>query len=62
MAKVVSRNVCVCFEEKKAFMMILDDKSTSTTFTDDTNAVNVEYLINKELRIINTWLKLHTLS
>ena len=43
-------------------MMILDDTCTSTTFTDDTNAVNVEYLINKELRIINTWLKIHTLS
>ena len=42
--------------------MILDDTSTIKAFTDDTNTVNVEYLINKELHVINMWLKLHTLS
>ena len=40
--------------------MILDDTSTIKAFTDDTNTVDVEYLINKELRIINIWLKQHT--
>ena len=30
----------------------VDDISTITAFTDDTNTVNVEYLINKELHII----------
>ena len=34
--------------------------STIKAFTDDINTVNVEYLINKELHIINIWLKLHT--
>ena len=29
-------------------LMIVDDTSTITTYTDDTNKVNVEYLINKE--------------
>ena len=32
---------------------ILDDTSTIKAFTDDTNTVNVEYLINEELHIIN---------
>ena len=41
-------------------LILLDDTSTITAFTDDTNRVNVEYLINKGLHIINIWLKLHT--
>ena len=43
-------------------LILLDDTSTITAFTDDTNTVNVEYLINKGLpvHIINIWLKLHT--
>ena len=32
-------------------LVILDDTSTIKAFTDDTNTVNVEYLINKELNI-----------
>ena len=40
-------------------LMILDDTSTIKAFTDNTNTVNVKYLINKELNIINIWLKLH---
>ena len=43
-------------------LMILDDTSTIKAFTDDTNKLNVEYLINEEQHIINIWLKLHTLS
>ena len=42
-------------------LMILDDTSTIKAFTDDTNTVNVEYVINKELHITNMWLKLHAL-
>ena len=38
-------------------LMILDDTSTIKAFTDDTNTMNVEYLINKELHIINIRLK-----
>ena len=43
-------------------LMILDDTSTIKAFTDDTNTVNVEDLINKELlvRRINIWLKQYT--
>ena len=41
-------------------LMILDDTSTIKAFTDDTNTVNVGYLINKELHIISIWLKLNT--
>ena len=41
-------------------LMILDDTSTIKAFTYVTNTENVEYLINKELHIINIWLKLHT--
>ena len=43
-------------------LMILYDTSTIKAFTDNTNTINVEYLINKELHIINIWLKVHTLS
>ena len=39
---------------------ILNDASSVKAYTDDTNTVNVEYLINKELHIINILLKLHT--
>ena len=41
-------------------LMTLDGTSTIKAFTDDTNTVNVEYLINKELHIINICIKLHT--
>ena len=41
-------------------LMILDDTSTIKAFADDTNTVNVEYFINKELHLINIWLKLYT--
>ena len=44
----------------KASITYVDDASTIKAFTDDTNTVNVEYLINKELHIIHKWLKLHT--
>ena len=36
-------------------LMILDDTSIMKAFTADTNTVNVEYLINKELHIINMY-------
>ena len=41
-------------------LMILDDTSTIKAFTDGTNTMNVEYLITKELHIINIWLNLPT--
>ena len=43
-------------------LMTLGDTSTIKAFTDDTNTVNVEYLISKELYVIKIWLSLHTLS
>ena len=42
-------------------LIILDHTSTIKAVTDDTNTVNVECSINKELHIINIWLKLHAL-
>ena len=44
-------------------LVILGDTSTIKQFKDDTNTVNTEYFINKELYLIKKiWLKLHTLS
>ena len=39
------------------FRKTLDDTSTIKAFTDDTNTVNVEYFINKELHIIKHMAK-----
>ena len=43
-------------------LMVFDDSSIIKASTDDINTVNVENVINKELHIINIWLRLHTLS
>ena len=40
-------------------LMTLNDTNTINVFNDDTNTESIEYLINKELNITNTWLKLH---
>ena len=39
-------------------LMILDDRNTIKTFTDDINTMNVEYMINKTLHIINIIIKI----
>jgi len=42
--------------------MKFDDTRTIRSFIDYINTMNNGYFINKDLHIINAWLKLHTLS